>query len=471
MRKNTLSFIVMLIAYFNFNNINAQGIDFTLQNSNFPNTKSTTGTIAKGDVDKDGDIDIFISSGYPTKVALIYKNDGNGVFAKDTINKFDFTDSGFSSFADVDNDGDLDLLYTGRDYQGNNFAFLYINDGLGNFTLNQNNNLTKSSEGDLAFGDIDNDNDLDLIMVGYDSQNKVFSHLFQNDGRGNFTKLNTTSFQVGGGSVLFLDCDKDNDLDLLISGKNALNQDLSLLYKNNGLGVFNVDNSQNFIDAFVGDTEVGDSDNDGDLDILVNNFNATNLYINNGTGNFTIVNNLNLQAGGTGSVKFADFDNDGDNDIYINSHNSNKTTTKIYENKGLNSFIEVRSFVGNPYSRTVIADFNGDNLLDFIQLADSRSFYYLNSTSQITTSLIEYNIKNPLVMFPNPTEGFLTFRLTDENIQKIFVYNQIGVLIDEYNINNYQEIILNVESYNKGVYFVRILNSNNETSTTSFVKK
>ena len=78
---------------------------------------------------------------------------------------------------------------------------------------------------------------------------------------------------------------------------------------------------------------------------------------------------------------------------------------------------------------------------------------------------------NFLNIFPNPTEKNLNVSLQNKSIYKIMVYSQIGALIEEFNINNCQEFILDVESYNKGVYFVRILNSNNETSTATFVKK
>lgn len=84
-----------------------------------------------GDYDNDGDLDLFVTNSN-TLGNFLYRNEGNGDFTKIT-NSIVVKDKGNShgcSFADIDNDGDLDLYVT----NDKAFKFLYINDGKGEFT-------------------------------------------------------------------------------------------------------------------------------------------------------------------------------------------------------------------------------------------------------------------------------------------------------------------------------------------------
>jgi len=123
----------------------------------------SSGCAVWGDYDQDGDLDILISgttNGFSSGVITqIYRND-NGQFIDI---RADLAGLIYVSAAwgDYDNDGDLDLVLTGWDPAvTNNITHVYRNDG-GVFT-DLRANLPGGAAGSVAWGDLDNDGDLDL---------------------------------------------------------------------------------------------------------------------------------------------------------------------------------------------------------------------------------------------------------------------------------------------------------------------
>lgn len=131
---------------------------------------------------------------------------------------------GSISVADVDDDGDLDVLIVGDTADSNGGSsngyesILYLNDGSGGFT-DAGAGLAGAS-GDSAFGDVDNDGDPDLVIVGADQSNQPTATLYINDGQGGFTDSGATltGLRATQSAVLFVDVDGDSDLDLMLSG-------------------------------------------------------------------------------------------------------------------------------------------------------------------------------------------------------------------------------------------------------------
>jgi hypothetical protein len=91
------------------------------------------------------------------------------------ITPFVPVDKGDSAFADVDDDGDQDLLITGLDINNNNVLKLYLNDGSGSFVEAvdifdiPDNILIKAFD----FGDVDGDTDFDVLFTGYNTSNLI----------------------------------------------------------------------------------------------------------------------------------------------------------------------------------------------------------------------------------------------------------------------------------------------------------
>ena len=215
MKINTLLILIILspVTYI-AQSINLQE-DTTVNNL----YDSRNGSCAMADIDNDGDLDLIITGkdgNLTNDRTTLYSNNGIGNFTEITETGLSvLTDGGSIAFADTDGDGDQDLLITGRDNSPNHYAHFYLNDGSGNFTPDTTQPFEPSIGGNLEFADIDNDGDLDLFMTGRHNNNLIFSKLYQNDGTGDFSEVTSNPFLSEGGSAsAFFDMDNDNDLDL-----------------------------------------------------------------------------------------------------------------------------------------------------------------------------------------------------------------------------------------------------------------
>jgi len=167
------------------------------------------------DYDGDGYPDLFVPNGNGFSNSLFH-NEGNGRFTSvDNIITKDKGQSVGSCWGDIDNDGDLDLFVTNSNAKGN---FLYINNGQGGFSKITHGPVVedKGASHGCGFADIDNDGDLDL----YVTNDTNGSFLYLNDGNGNFTRKNDElpAFNFGYAmGTSWSDFDNDGDLDLFVS--------------------------------------------------------------------------------------------------------------------------------------------------------------------------------------------------------------------------------------------------------------
>ena len=164
------------------------------------------------DTDFDGDGDIDILAANRTGALNILQNDGQGNFRRivpESIGIRHAAGDGITS-ADVDNDRDLDLLLA----TGGGDAHLYLNNGGGTFTHAQSFPGAAGYMG--GFADLDQDGDLDLYFAGD-------SKVFLNDGAGGFVpgpSVPATGVKDPRG-VAFADIDNDGDLDIAFGDKRA----------------------------------------------------------------------------------------------------------------------------------------------------------------------------------------------------------------------------------------------------------
>ncbi|HMQ45830.1 MAG TPA: FG-GAP-like repeat-containing protein [Saprospiraceae bacterium] len=287
------------------------------------NTPSDSRSCNFVDVNNDGFDDIFISNG-PSggENNMLYLSFGNGTFS-DSQGGAIITDNSASdgaTFADADNDGDLDAFVVTWYGQPNYF---YTNDGNGQFTLQPLTNALTYSE-TASWGDYDNDGLVDLYISNSNatSPNLLRNLLYKNLGNGAWMPITTGAWVQDAHisrSINWTDFDSDGDIDLFVSNEENQKNDL---YRNDGTGFFTAV-TDNLIVA-DGKSSTGSSwadvDNDGDLDLFVANYNQHNqLFINDGMGNFSAtVGQPIVQDGGSsfGSV-FGDIDNDGDLDLFV----------------------------------------------------------------------------------------------------------------------------------------------------------
>jgi len=332
------------------------------------------------DIDGDNDQDVLITGLSGTTVSSkLYTNNGLGVFTEVIGTPFTAVYVGSIAFSDVDNDGDEDVLITGND-QANFIIELYTNDGLGNFIVVDLNSFDGVSQGSIAFSDVDNDGDEDVLITGIDQANVHITELHSNDGFGNFTEVIGTPFiGVSQSSIVFSDVDNDGDEDVLITGLDQANVTIAKLYTNDGLGNFTEVIGAPFVGAGESAIAFSDVDNDGDEDVLITGYDGqsqiSKLYTNDGLGNFTEVIGTPFVEVYFGSIAFSDVDNDGDEDVLITGHEGQSLISKLYSNDGLGNFTEVigTPFLGVYFSSIAFSDIDNDGDEDVLITGNSQS--------------------------------------------------------------------------------------------------
>ncbi len=316
-----------------------------------PIALSTIASVVLGDVDGDGDLDLVI--GDSSQNVLLYLNDGTGTFTDVTASRMPVSGRVTSlAMGDVDGDGDLDLVVAsvgaGSQYGQSR---LYLNNGTGTFT---DVTATRMPSGlydirSVVLGDVDGDGDLDLALgnVGYITVSTSSNRLYLNDGTGRFTATAGYLPAVGNdptSSLAFGDVDGDGDLDLVLGSagqwysqwiqnkyggywSHSLIPGQSRLYLNNGRGIFSDATATHLPDVrhFTSSLALADLDEDGDLDLVHGNHtnfsvgSQSRVYLNNGLGRFVDATTPRMPFAieRTQALALGDLDGDGDLDLVL----------------------------------------------------------------------------------------------------------------------------------------------------------
>ncbi|MEL7535086.1 MAG: VCBS repeat-containing protein, partial [Bacteroidota bacterium] len=362
-------------------------------------------TIAPADYDNDGDVDLFVAgtkAGGQFDVAL-YENNGIGIFSKNASYTTDFSSIDINTasqpaaaWGDYDNDGDPDLLFSWNEANPTNSPQLrlYNNTGikLDESVVNQITNFGGSGvlNGDMDWGDFDQDGLLDIAIVGETSTGSI-SRVLRNLGNNQFQlqPLSVPGFKNG--SVQWGDYDQDGLLDLLFCGE-SLGMGMTQVYRNTGTTFVLANSSMTGIRNGIARwadyrNNSGVSGSDGFPDVVIAGFDGTNSVLqtyfnNNGSGLF-IADNSNTWLGyGNGTaLAVGDFNEDRNIDILISGLENGTVATKIFERTS----ISTPAGVGAPILGAAVVNANSVTLNwdPPAGVTDSLSYnIYLGTSSQ-----------------------------------------------------------------------------------------
>ncbi|MFT5253223.1 MAG: hypothetical protein ACI87N_002253 [Flavobacteriales bacterium] len=371
------SFVILLTSYTSL----AQCVPFSELEQNPILQFAHFGAIDMADIDNDGDQDLLISgaelAGNFIKNTILYQNDGVGNYSVLDDSTFS-TDAWTIKFIDVDNDNDLDVFMSGQNPSANK---LYLNNGLGIFSLDTLTSFPPIYNGSFDFGDLDADGDFDILIAGSNA-NLNFGNpvclILENNGAGIFTELTGTSFTgVDFSRVSILDIDNDNDQDAIVSGTEIGGSHSVKLYLNDGLGNFTVSTNSPFDTLRVNSISYADLESDGDLDLLINYFDSSlRLYVNDSNGTFTESTPSAFEPVTAGESIFIDIENDGYQDIVSTGAGGGNTNvlTLVYKNNGGSTFSLLDSLVGVYGASIGTADINNDNFKDLVIMGNTNNF-------------------------------------------------------------------------------------------------
>jgi hypothetical protein len=325
-------------------------------------------SVQTADVDGDGDLDVLSASADDDKIAW-YENNGSNftqrIISTDVLGAFSV------QAADVDGDGDIDVL--SASLNDSKIAW-YENNGSQIFT-EQVISTRAFGAFSVQAADVDGDGDIDVLSASA-SDNKIA--WYENDGTQGFTERVISTNAQFAASVQVADVDGDGDLDVL-----------SASTADNKIAWYQNDGSQNFTEHAISTSASGafavqtaDVDGDGDLDVLGASSSANKIawYENDGSQNFT-ERVISTSANGARSVEAADVDGDGDLDVLSASPYVDKIAW--YENDGSQSFTErVISTNADGAASVKAADVDGDGDLDVLSASqsDDKIAWYENVT-------------------------------------------------------------------------------------------
>lgn len=344
------------------------------------------GGVCVFDVNEDGYDDFFIPSGFGKN--YLYLNNKDRTFTNilptafiSFITKLDSFIINTAIAGDIDNDGDKDLFLASSGLKIDNGIeiksnFLLKNNGDGTFTdiSAQSGILNIYSYGEsLTFGDYNLDGYLDIYLgsyiksfgVTYDQNGNENGYevscrpnqLFLNNKNNTFSEVaNLIGVDDKGCTLtaIFTDIDMDNDVDLLNANDFGEWTNLSNKYLKNNFptnSFLDVSESSHLNEKMYGmGISLSDIDNNGYFDYYITNIGSNKMFLNFGGNSFqNVANSLNIDN--TWAFKdslrhtswgcnFFDYDNDGDEDLFVNTGYVNSSfpptiildTSKFYEN-------------------------------------------------------------------------------------------------------------------------------------------
>ena len=423
------------------------------------------GSINWIDYNKDGKIDsYFANNGMPPRYNYFFRNDNLNSFTNVaySIGLIDSSSTLTVSSADYNNDGYPDLFLGTQSNPGfPTTAILYKNNGNGTFTdaTTESGILTNYYTWGSEWGDFNNDGFMDLFLASTTGYNQ----LYKNKGNGTFTDVTISmGFELlnAAYSCGWADIDNDGDLDLYVArGQN--NEDK--MYRNDGTIFTDISSASGMGDMLHSScVSWGDYNNDGFLDLYLNNNGSANrLYKNSGNSNKWII----LKLVGTNSNKSA-----------IGTRVRIKTGS-------INQIREVEGGSGGKGQNSLPVEFGigTASIIDslIIKWPSGLEQRFANVTPNIIYNMTEgqllavNNINNNIPEkyslsqnYPNPfnPSTIIRFQIKDSRFVTLKVYNilgnEIATLVNEKKSPGSYEVNWDASNFPTGIYFCKLVTDN-----------
>ncbi len=350
--------------------------------------------VVSADIDGDGDMDMVVASFRENRIVWYENLDGLGNFGARNIISENESIGSTMAVGDMDNDGDMDIIAAAVNYSN---IYLFENsDGLGNFSASL---INYTDVADLiTLGDVNGDGFMDVIT--YSSSTDTLGWYRNQMTSGDYSDRIFIAYsfdQVN--DITAGDINNDGLLDVAITYIRNGNSK-AVWYENiNGYGtIFSDENVIAESPDFPFSMAMADLDIDNDLDFLVS-FGSDNTILvyknSNGLGNYELAQQIATSTSSVTSLYLADFNADGYKDILWANNIDDDDKIAWHENTGNTSFGNEQTVTNNVYDPYALfaADINGDGNLDAISasLNDNKVAWYTNADGQGNFGL-EYNI-------------------------------------------------------------------------------
>jgi len=217
---------LVVISYTSVSVLLNNGVGTFASSANY-STGSSFSSAEISDLDGDGDIDLAVTN-YGSNIVSIFRNNGNGTFSSSE----NYNTGGFATaitISDLDGDGDGDLAVANGGDGGDGIISILMNNGDGTFANNVDYNIGVSDSMFVESADLDGDGDMDLIVADVNSDYAI--SILLNHGNGIFAgSVDYYNNDIEPWSVIASDLDGDGDMDLATA--NQSNHTISILFNN-----------------------------------------------------------------------------------------------------------------------------------------------------------------------------------------------------------------------------------------------